>query len=114
MFALINVFQSTVGEHSDARSVCWQRSRVFPSQIGRQIRFSQSQEGMSILTQPFDDDFMSPRSGFQSQDGVSVQASCCSLQSRIATHTAEQHLKPEPNASCHRRSPRLTPWKVST
>ncbi len=49
----------------------------------------------------------------QAQEGVSVQASCFSSQGRSATHTAEQHLKPEPKASCHTRSPRFTPWKVS-
>ena len=45
---------------------------------------------------------------------MSVQASCFSLLRLQATHTAEQHLKPDPNASCHTRSPFLTPWKVST
>ena len=47
-------------------------------------------------------------------EGVSVQASCWSLLLRTATQTAEQHLKPEPNASCQTRSPRFTPCCVST
>ena len=39
---------------------------------------------------------------------MSVQASCFSLLRLQATHTAEQHLKPDPNAICHTRSPRRT------
>ena len=52
--------------------------------------------------------------GAGQQEGVSVQASCWSRQSRSATHTALLHLKPLPKASCHTRSPRLTPCFVST
>ena len=49
-----------------------------------------------------------------SQDGVSVHESCFSVLLLSDTHTAEQHLNPDPKASCQRMSPRLTPWKVST
>ena len=51
---------------------------------------------------------------FPVQDSVSVQASCFSSFFLRATHTAEQHLKPDPKPSCHTRSPFFTPWKVST
>ena len=52
--------------------------------------------------------------GADQQEGVSVHASCCSLQSRSAVQAADAHLKPLPKDSCQRRWPRLTPWQVST
>ena len=39
----------------------------------------------------------------------SKNALCCVRTPRRAHHTALLHLKPLPNASCHTRSPRLTP-----
>jgi len=52
--------------------------------------------------------------GADQQEGVSVHASCCSLQSRSAVQVADAHLKPLPKDSCQRRWSRLTPWQVST